>query len=73
MTSKADKKEPLLKAVLTKFAWMLVSKKFIAFAVATLLLVHDHISDNVWEIIALGFIGAVVIEKAVQRKYSDRP
>jgi len=73
MTSKADTKEPLLKALLTKFAWMLVSKKFIAFAVGTFLLVHDHISDNVWEIIALGFIGAVVIEKAVQRKYSARP
>jgi hypothetical protein len=72
--SKADRKEPgLIKAIVTKLIWMLVSKKFIAFAVATVLLVHDHISDNVWEIIALGFIGAVVIEKAVQRKYPDRP
>jgi len=73
MTSKADKKEPLLKAVLTKFAWMLVSKKFIAFAVATWLLTADHISDQVWLFALLGFIGAVVLEKAVVRKPGGIP
>lgn len=72
MSKAGDKEGPLIKAVLTKLVWILVSRKFIALVLATYLLVHDHISDGVWEIIALGFIGAIVIEKAVEKRYKSR-
>lgn len=73
MSKPGDKEPSLIEAVLTKLVWILVSRKFIALVLATYLLVHDHISDGVWEMIALGFIGAVVLEKAVEKKYKSRP
>ena len=52
--------------ILTRFLYLITSKKFVAWAVSTWLLCEGVIGDNLWKIITLAFIGVEFVQNWVE-------